>query len=101
LDDSKKRQLLASLNALDAKDQDDDQNNSYEPSFVSKEPLKTRRDDTETQVFTFDVVNNNPFNSASFKSLDSSMNSVKSVTSSVSNTEKKAKLMKELFEQAT
>ena len=98
MDDSKKRQLLASLNALDAKDQ----KNSYEPSFVSKEPLKTRRDDTETQVmFTFDVVNNNPFNSASFKSLDSSMNSVKSVTSSVSNTEKKAKLMKELFEQAT
>lgn len=100
MDDSKKRQLLASLNALDAKDQ----KNSYQPSFVSKEPLKTTRrdDDTETQVmFTFDVVNNNPFNSASFKSLDSSMNSVKSVTSSVSNTEKKAKLMKELFEQAT
>lgn len=92
MDDSKKRQLLASLNALD------DPNESYEPSFVSKEPLKTRRDDTETQVFTFDVVNNNPFNSASFKSLDSSMNSVTSVAS---NSEKKAKLMKELFEQAT
>ena len=94
LDDSKKRQLLASLNALDTQDE------SYEPSFVSKEVLKNRRDDTEPQMFTFDVVNNNPFNSASFQSLDSSINSVKSLANSSVNSEKKAKLMKELFEQS-
>ena len=53
------------------------------------------RHESPSQLFNFEPVLDNPFNSASFKSLDSSINSVKSTVSV--DSDKKAKLMRELF----
>ena len=106
LDETTKKDLLASLSAIDVDDDkqisngttSDPPNNSYQPSFISKKtngsPIKQRK---ETSVLfglqTATTAENNPF--ANFKSLDSSANSIKSATSV--DSERKAKLMKELF----
>ena len=70
----------------------------YEPSFVKANgsAIKNRKeiDSGNGNMFTFQsTIQDNPF--SNFKSLDSSANSVKSATSV--DSEKKAKLMKELF----
>ena len=104
LDETTKKDLLASLCAIDVDDDkqisnstSDPPNYSYQPSFISKtngSPIKQRK---ETSVLfglqTATTAENNPF--ANFKSLDSSANSIKSATSV--DSERKAKLMKELF----
>ena len=94
LDDSKKQELLASLSALDEKEWI---KNEYEPSFLTSQnssAVASRHSRRESE-FNFGSFEDNPFNNAAFKSLDSSANSIKSVVSV--NSEKKAKLMKELF----
>ena len=95
LDAAKKQELLASLSALD--DEEKSQIKPYQPSFLDSSRISTAgtRHESPSQLFNFEPVLDNPFNSASFKSLDSSINSVKS-TMSV-DSEKKAKLMRELF----
>ena len=101
LDETTKKDLLASLSAIDVDDDkqiSDPPNYSYQPSFISTKtngsPIKQRK---ETSVLfglqTATTAENNPF--ANFKSLDSSANSIKSATSV--DSERKAKLMKELF----
>lgn len=105
LDENTKKDLLASLSAIDVNDDKQQQicnvisdpNDSYQPSFISNtnaSPIKQRK---ETSVLfglqSATTAENNPF--ANFKSLDSSANSVKSATSV--DSERKAKLMKELF----
>ena len=103
LDENTKKDLLASLSAIDVDDDKQisngtsDPNDSYQPSFISKtngSPIKQRK---ETSVLfglqSATTAENNPF--ANFKSLDSSANSIKSATSV--DSERKAKLMKELF----
>ena len=109
LDEEQKQDLLASLNALDAAADEEQQvkkadatasslSSSYEPSFSQDQAASSSLSPCrkhEESVFGFDPTNNNPFNSTSFKSLDSSINSVKSSISI--DSEKKAKLMRELF----
>ena len=90
---------MASLNALDD-EETEKYTKPYQPSFLnsnqnSATPGATARHEDSTHMFSFDPVTDNPFNSSTFKSLDSSINSVKS-TMSV-DSEKKAKLMRELF----
>ena len=94
MDDAKKQELLASLNALD--EPIGGSKNFYEPSFVTTASSgKNSARLLDENMFTFDPANDNPFNSSTFKSLDSSINSVKSTVSV--DSEKKAKLMRELF----
>lgn len=103
LDENTKKDLLASLSAIDVNDDKQQQisngisDDSYQPSFISNtnaSPIKQRK---ETSVLfglqSATTAENNPF--ANFKSLDSSANSIKSATSV--DSERKAKLMKELF----
>ena len=95
LDAAKKQELLASLSALD--DEEKSQIKPYQPSFLDSSRISTAgtRHESPSQLFNFEPVLDNPFNSASFKSLDSSINSVKSTVSV--DSDKKAKLMRELF----
>ena len=95
LDAARKQELLASLSALD--DEEKSQIKPYQPSFLDSSRISTgvTRHESPSQLFNFEPVVDNPFNSASFKSLDSSINSVKSTVSV--DSDKKAKLMRELF----
>jgi hypothetical protein len=95
LENGKKSELLASLNSLDCNlDLTED---VYQPSFVSN--MSSARSGHSSEIFGAQLgltQNDNPFNSSAMKSLDSSMNSsVKSVVSL--DSDKKSKLMKELF----
>lgn len=86
LDEAKKQELLASLNALD-------DSSGYEPSFIGSSITPPRQQESRLMYHT--AANNDTFNSSAFKSLDSSINSVKSSLSV--DSDKKAKLMQELF----
>ena len=91
MSEEQKQELLASLEALDQKP-----NNSYEPSFLDRFSDKKRTSLVEDSHshFSYDHADG-PFSSSVFKSLDSSIQSVKSSLSV--DSDKKAKLMKELF----
>ena len=96
LDEARKQELLASLNALD--DEEKINIKPYQPSFLDSSRNSTaiaRKDDSSSNLFNFDPAIDNPFSSAAFKSLDSSINTVKSNVSV--DSDKKAKLMRELF----
>ena len=96
MDEARKQELLASLNALDSYEE---KNNvkPYKPSFLdsSRSSAAVARQEESSNLFNFDPVLDNPFSSVGFKSLDSSINSVKSNVSV--DSDKKAKLMRELF----
>ena len=97
MDERTKRNLLASLKALEINNEDSFEK-PYEPSFGSP-PTKSRNSgglvDSNPTIFTFQPTEDNPF--SNFKSLDQS-SSAQSVRSTASvDSDKKAKLMKELF----